>query len=97
MSAYHSLHLSVHGKPANVKVQYCVSSSFNSLAWVTPTFELYCVASPNSNRNALSQGANKIAFWAQREQERLFIISGAVRFSYLLISSGLQLVGRKRC
>ncbi|DAA78870.1 TPA_exp: Uncharacterized protein A8136_2655 [Trichophyton benhamiae CBS 112371] len=78
MSAYHSLHLSVHGKPANVKVQYCVSSSFNSLAWVTPTFELYCVASPNSNRNALSQGANKIAFWAQREQERLFIIGGAV-------------------
>ncbi|KAM5461142.1 Vacuolar fusion protein mon1 [Microsporum ferrugineum] len=78
ISAYHSLHLSVHAKPANVKVQYCVSSSANSLAWVTPTFELYCVASPNSNRNALSQAANKIALWAQREQERLFVIGGAV-------------------
>ncbi|KAF3480379.1 vacuolar fusion protein mon1 [Arthroderma uncinatum] len=78
MSAYHSLHLSVHEKPSHVKVQYCVSSAANSLAWVTPTFELYCVASPLSNRNALSQGANKIALWVQREQERLFIIGGAV-------------------
>ncbi|KAK2815386.1 Vacuolar fusion protein mon1, partial [Arthroderma sp. PD_2] len=77
ISTYHSLHLSVHAKPSHVKVQYCVSSSANSLAWVTPTFELYCVASPSSNRNALSQGANKIALWVQREQERLFIIGGA--------------------
>ncbi|EGE03504.1 vacuolar fusion protein mon1 [Trichophyton equinum CBS 127.97] len=92
MSAYHSLHLSVHGKPANVKVQYCVSSSSNSLAWVTPIFELYCVASPNSNRNALSQGANKIAFWAQREQERLFIIGGASSTRHIVIFQACQII-----
>jgi putative NADH-flavin reductase len=50
----------------------------NSLAWITPRFELYCVASPHSNRNAISQSANKIAKWVQQEEERIFIIGGAV-------------------
>jgi hypothetical protein len=38
--------------------------------WVTPVFELYCIAEPNTNRNALAQSASKIAQWVQREEER---------------------------
>ncbi|KAL1956539.1 hypothetical protein VTO42DRAFT_7103 [Malbranchea cinnamomea] len=78
LSTYHSLHAGVHAKHTNVKILHCISSSMNSLAWVTPTFELYCVASPNSNRNAISQSANRIVKWAQQEEERIFIIGGAV-------------------
>ncbi|QSS57077.1 vacuolar fusion protein mon1 [Histoplasma capsulatum var. duboisii H88] len=78
LSAYHSLHSSVHAKHAHVRVEHRTTSSMNALAWITPVFELYCVAGPNSNRNALSQSASKIAQWAQQEEERLFIIGGAV-------------------
>jgi len=41
-------------------------------------FELYCVAGPNANRNALAQSASKIVQWVQKEEDRLFIIGGAV-------------------
>ncbi|RHZ58533.1 guanine nucleotide exchange factor MON1 [Aspergillus thermomutatus] len=69
---------SIHAKHAHVKVHHCISQSASSFAWVTPIFELYCVASPNANRNALAQSASKIVQWVQREEERLFIIGGAV-------------------
>ena len=49
-----------------------------TLAWVTPLFELYCVAGPHASRNALAQSANKIVQWARREEERIFIIGGGV-------------------
>ncbi|GFF44874.1 vacuolar fusion protein mon1 [Aspergillus udagawae] len=78
MSTYNNLHSSIHAKHANVKVHHCISQSASSFAWVTPIFELYCVASPNANRNALAQSASKIVQWVQREEERLFIIGGAV-------------------
>ncbi|EAW11273.1 guanine nucleotide exchange factor MON1 [Aspergillus clavatus NRRL 1] len=78
MSTYNDLHSSVHAKHAHVKVHHCVSQSTSSFAWVTPRFELYCVASPNANRNALAQSASKIVQWVQQEEERLFIIGGAV-------------------
>ncbi|EEH19349.1 hypothetical protein PABG_01668 [Paracoccidioides brasiliensis Pb03] len=77
LSTYHSLHASVHAKHAHIRVEHRVSNSMNALAWITPVFELYCVAGPNSNRKALSQSAGKIAQWAQQERERLFIIGGA--------------------
>ena len=41
-------------------------------------FELYCVADPSASRNALAQAANKIIQWVRREEERVFIIGGAV-------------------
>ncbi|KAL2003693.1 hypothetical protein VTN02DRAFT_2724 [Thermoascus thermophilus] len=78
ISTYNSLHASVHAKHTHVKVHYNVSRTASSFAWVTPIFELYCVAPANTNRNALSQSAGRIAQWAQREEERLFIIGGAV-------------------
>lgn len=78
LSIYHILHASVHAKNAHLKVNHCISRSTTSLAWVTPIFELYCVAGPSTSRSALAQSANKVVQWVQREEERLFIIGGAV-------------------
>jgi hypothetical protein len=78
LSLYHDLHASVHAKYASVKVHHSVSSSATALAWITPMFELYCVAGPLTGRNALVQSANKVVQWVQREEERLFLIGGAV-------------------
>ena len=78
MTTYHLLHASVHAKHATVKVHHSVNSASSALAWVTPMFELYCVAGPNVPRNALAQSANKVVQWIQREEERIFIIGGAV-------------------
>ncbi|KAE8354664.1 vacuolar fusion protein mon1, partial [Aspergillus coremiiformis] len=77
MSTYNNLHASIHAKHTHVKVHHCVSQSSSSLAWVTPVFELYCIAGPNANRNALAHSASKIVHWVQQEEERLFIIGGA--------------------
>lgn len=41
-------------------------------------FELYAVAPPNTSRQALAQGAMKVVQWVRREEERVFIIGGAV-------------------
>ncbi|KAI9808457.1 MAG: Vacuolar fusion protein mon1 [Pycnora praestabilis] len=78
LSMYHTLHASVHAKNAHLKVHHCVSQDSISLAWVTPLFELYCVAGPRTSRNALAQGANRVVQWVRREEERVFIIGGAV-------------------
>ena len=64
----------------HLKVHHCISRESTSLAWITPLFELYCVAGPNASRNALAQSANKIVQWVRREEERVFIIGGAVRY-----------------
>ncbi|KAL8771861.1 MAG: hypothetical protein Q9209_002799 [Squamulea sp. 1 TL-2023] len=80
LSLYHTLHAGVHAKNAHLKVHHCISRSSTSLAWITPVFELYCVAGPNASRNALAQSANKVVQWARREEERIFIIGGAVCF-----------------
>ncbi|PYH46543.1 guanine nucleotide exchange factor MON1 [Aspergillus saccharolyticus JOP 1030-1] len=78
MSTYNNLHASIHAKHTHVKVHHCVSQSSSSFAWVTSLFELYCVAGANANRNALAQSASKIIDWVRQEEERLFIIGGAV-------------------
>ncbi|KAL8961691.1 MAG: hypothetical protein Q9193_001787, partial [Seirophora villosa] len=77
LSLYHNLHAVVHARNAHLKVHHCISRDAVSLAWVTPLFELYCVAGPNTNRNALAHNANKVVQWARREEERIFIIGGA--------------------
>ena len=67
---------------SHLKVQHCISRDFVSLAWITPLFELYCVAGPNASRNALAQSANRVVQWVKREEERLFIIGGAVGYHF---------------
>lgn len=78
MTVYHELHAAIHAKHSHLKVLHCVSEEVTSLAWMTPVFELYCIAGPNVSRNTIAQGANKIIQWAKREEERLFIIGGGV-------------------
>ncbi|KAI4216946.1 MAG: hypothetical protein LQ351_000895 [Letrouitia transgressa] len=78
MSIYHILHSSVHAKNSHLKVQHCVSRDSISLAWVTPSFELYCVAGSSASRNALAQSASAVVRWARKEEGRIFIIGGAV-------------------
>ncbi|PCG92928.1 Vacuolar fusion protein MON1 [Penicillium occitanis (nom. inval.)] len=78
ISTYNSLHESVHARNTHVKIHYGTSKSASAFAWVTPIFEFYCVAGPDATRTALSQGVNKIRQWVQKEEERLFIIGGAV-------------------
>ncbi|KAL7276866.1 Vacuolar fusion protein mon1, partial [Rhizina undulata] len=77
MSLYSRLHAAVHTKNAHLKVNHVVRNSSISLSWVTPTFELYAVAGPGANRNALAKGASAIVNWVKREEERLFVIGGA--------------------
>ena len=86
ISSYHTLHASVHAKTAHLKVHHCMSRDTTSLAWLTPVFELYCIAGPHASRNALAQSANKIVQWVRREEERIFIIGGAVRLSHDSVS-----------
>ncbi|TGJ87790.1 hypothetical protein E0Z10_g967 [Xylaria hypoxylon] len=78
MSLYSHLHASMHARHSHLKVLHCISDEATSLAWITPIFEFYCVAGPNTSRAVITQGANKIMQWAKREEERLFIIGGGV-------------------
>lgn len=78
MSVYHELHASTHVKYSPVKVLRTVSRESSTLAWITADFEFYCVAGPKASRNALTEGADKVIKWVKREEERVFIIGGAV-------------------
>jgi hypothetical protein len=78
MSLYGQLHESVHSRTSHLKVQHVVTASATALAWETPLFELYCVAGPGVSRAMLAVGANRVVRWIQREEERVFIIGGAV-------------------
>ncbi|TVY18942.1 Vacuolar fusion protein MON1 [Lachnellula arida] len=78
ISLYHNLHASTHAKHSHVKVLHCVARDSISLAWTTSLFEFYCVAGPNASRAGLAQSANKVIQWVKREEERVFIIGGAV-------------------
>ena len=78
VSLYHNLHESVHSRTSHLKVLHCISYDSAALAWETPLFELYCVAGPGASRAALAQSANRLVQWVRREEERVFIIGGAV-------------------
>jgi hypothetical protein len=78
MTVYHHLHESIHSRTAHLRVQHCVTEDATALAWETPLFELYCIAGPQASRTSLAQGANRIVQWIRREEERVFIIGGAV-------------------
>ena len=41
-------------------------------------FELYAIAPATTARPALAQATNKLIHWVKREEERVFIIGGAV-------------------
>ncbi|KAF2263534.1 DUF254-domain-containing protein [Lojkania enalia] len=78
MNLYGKLHVQLHGKPTSLKIHHETSTTYISLAWTTPLFELYCVAPGTTSRAALAQAANKVIQWVRMEEERVFIIGGAV-------------------
>jgi hypothetical protein len=78
MTLYAQLHEAVHARNGHLKVLHAVSREAAALAWVTPVFELYCVAAPAASRQAVTQAANRVVQWIRREEERVFIIGGAV-------------------
>ena len=49
------------------------------------------MAGAHASRNALAQSANKVLEWARHEEERIFIIGGAVGFpnSFFFFDAGL--------
>jgi hypothetical protein len=75
---YATLHANIHAKPASLKVLHQISATNIALAWSTPLFELYCVAPATTSRPALAQAAMNAVQWVRREEERVFIIGGAV-------------------
>lgn len=78
LNLYSLLHSHLHNKPASLKIHYEMSVSVISLAWSTPLFELYAVADGRTSRQALAVAANQVVQWVRREEERVFIIGGAV-------------------
>ena len=78
MTLYAQLHEAVHARASHLKVLHAVTREATALGWVTPVFELYCVAAPGTSRQAVTQAANRVVQWIRREEERVFIIGGAV-------------------
>ena len=78
MTLYAQLHEAAHARNSHLKVLHAVSREATALAWVTPVFELYCVAAPGASRQTVTQAANRVVQWIRREEERVFIIGGAV-------------------
>jgi hypothetical protein len=78
MTLYAHLHTSLHAKPTSLKIHHESSTTYIALAWSTPLFELFAVAAGSTSRQALALAANKVVQWVRREEERVFIIGGAV-------------------
>ena len=78
LSTYHAIHAHMHARPASLKIYQCHSTTNVTLGWLTPAFEMYAVAPAGTSRAALSQAASRLVEWARKEEERVFIIGGAV-------------------
>ncbi|PNS21302.1 Vacuolar fusion protein MON1 [Sphaceloma murrayae] len=78
MSVYGELSSALHSKAGKCKVVHSVGRDAAALAWETPLFELYIVAKPGTTRELLAKGANRVIHCVRREEERVFIIGGAV-------------------
>jgi vacuolar fusion protein MON1 len=80
MNLYHQLSASLHTRATSstLKVLHSTSTHVVALGWATPLFELYAIAPGGTPRQVLSQAANRVVQWVRREEERVFIIGGAV-------------------
>lgn len=78
LTLYAKLHNAIHARPTSLKVHHEIGAGYIALAWSTPLFEMYAVAEGRTSRAALAAGANAIVQWVRKEEERVFIIGGAV-------------------
>jgi hypothetical protein len=49
-----------------------------ALGWETGQYEVYAVAGGGVERAVLAKAAQEVVRWVKREEERVFIIGGAV-------------------
>jgi len=75
---YAHLQASLHARPAPPKLHHSSTATYTALAWSTPHFELYALAPASTSRVELSRAANRLLQYVRREEERVFIIGGAV-------------------
>lgn len=75
---YARLQAALHARPTAPKIHHEISTMYTAIAWSTPLFELYAVASSSTPRNAMAAAANAIVNYVRRNEERVFIIGGAV-------------------
>lgn len=83
LTFYHQLHAQVNsdssrGSNNGWRFMHLVRNSCIGFAWITPSFELYCVSGPNVSRATLAASIHSIAKWVSQHRERLFVIGGAV-------------------
>lgn len=78
ISLYSAMHASIHAKTAKLKVHHCVARDAVALGWETGSYELYCVAGAGASRESVAKAAVEVVKWVKREEERVFIIGGAV-------------------
>lgn len=79
MNLYHQMHGAAHVKHGgNLKVYNCVRQTITALAWVTPTFEMYCVTGAPTTKDAISQSVRQVVSWIKSQEQRLFVVGGAV-------------------
>lgn len=78
LNLYAKLHATLHAKPTTLKVVHETNTTNVALGWSTPLFELYAVAPAGTGRSALKMSAERVVQWVRREEERVFIIGGAV-------------------
>lgn len=77
MVLYHQLHGVIHSKKGQLRMSYTMRHSTTALAWITPSFEMYCVAG-TTTKEAIAQSVRTAIAWIKQNEERLFIVSGAV-------------------
>ena len=78
VSLYSSLHTAVHNKTAHLKVHYACAKDAVALGWETKEYEFYGVAGAGCGREVVAKAAQEVVRWVRREEERVFIIGGAV-------------------
>ncbi|KAG9659660.1 DUF254-domain-containing protein, partial [Aureobasidium melanogenum] len=78
VSLYSGLHTAVHNKTAHLKVHYACAKDAVALGWETKEYEFYGVAGAGTSREAVAKAAQEVVKWVRREEERVFIIGGAV-------------------
>ncbi|KAI5207221.1 hypothetical protein AUEXF2481DRAFT_43452 [Aureobasidium subglaciale EXF-2481] len=78
VSLYSSLHTAVHNKTASLKVHYACAKDAVALGWVGREYEFYGVAGAGASREGMAKAAQDVVRYLRREEERVFIIGGAV-------------------
>ena len=78
LQVYRQLHGSIHSKTSQSRFLFVSLKRFCALAWVSSTFELYCIAPLSCSKQGLIGLARVITQWIRQEHERLFISSGAI-------------------